>query len=115
MPLESSQRGLQLQFRPHLDRRSAQEIIVSQSCGTNGSLRTKSHSDVIPPGKCRVYYMGEGGGFPRVRAVMSLVSLRSPVVLSNPISELQHPLLPLKSVESQGMCLKLLTFPLFHT
>ncbi len=23
--------------------------------------------------RCRVYYMGEGGGFPRVRAVVSLV------------------------------------------
>jgi hypothetical protein len=23
---------------------------------------------------CRVYYMGEGGGFPRVRAVVSLVN-----------------------------------------
>ncbi len=24
---------------------------------------------------CKVYYMGEGGGFPRIRAVVSLVSL----------------------------------------
>ncbi len=27
----------------------------------------------------RVYYMGEGGGFPQVRAVVSLVSLELPV------------------------------------
>ncbi len=27
----------------------------------------------------REYYMGEGGGFPRVRAVVNLVSLESPV------------------------------------
>ncbi len=25
------------------------------------------------------YYMGEGGGFPQVRAMVSLVSLKSPV------------------------------------
>jgi hypothetical protein len=27
----------------------------------------------------KVYYMGEGGGFPRVRAVVSQVSLKLPV------------------------------------
>jgi hypothetical protein len=32
--LKSSQRGLQLRFRSHPDRRFAQEVIVSQSCGT---------------------------------------------------------------------------------
>jgi hypothetical protein len=31
------------------------------------------HSDVAPAGSCREYYIGEGGGFPRVRAVVSLV------------------------------------------
>jgi hypothetical protein len=29
-----------------------------------GSLETKSHLDVAFVEKCRVYYMGEGGGFP---------------------------------------------------
>jgi hypothetical protein len=29
---------------------------------------------------CRIYYMGEGDGFLRVRAVVSLVSLELPVV-----------------------------------
>jgi len=29
--------------------------------------------------KHRVYYMGEGGGFPRVRAVVSLVSPKLPM------------------------------------
>jgi hypothetical protein len=33
----------------------------------------KSHLDVAPAERCREYYMGEGGGFPRVRAVVSLV------------------------------------------
>jgi hypothetical protein len=39
-----------------------------------GSLGTKSHSDVGATERCREYYMGEGGGFPRIRAVASLVS-----------------------------------------
>jgi hypothetical protein len=34
MSLKSSQWKLQLWFRIHPDRRSAQEVIVSQSCGT---------------------------------------------------------------------------------
>jgi hypothetical protein len=38
-----------------------------------GSLRKKSHLDVAFAETCRIYYMGEGGGFPRVRAVVSLV------------------------------------------
>jgi hypothetical protein len=45
-----------------------------------GSPRTKSHLDEGATERCRVYYMGEGGGFPRVWAVVSLVNLRSPVV-----------------------------------
>jgi hypothetical protein len=44
-----------------------------------GNLGTKSHSDVGVMERRREYYMGEGGGFPRVRAVVSLVSLRLPV------------------------------------
>jgi hypothetical protein len=38
-----------------------------------GSLRTKSHSDVASMGERREYYMGEGDGFPRVRAVVNQV------------------------------------------
>jgi hypothetical protein len=44
-----------------------------------GSLETKSHLDVAPMENWRIYYMGEGGGFPRVRALVSLVSLESPM------------------------------------
>jgi hypothetical protein len=40
-----------------------------------GSPETKSLSDVGVVEKHREYYMGEGGGFPRVRAVVNLVSL----------------------------------------
>jgi hypothetical protein len=29
------------------------------------------HSDVAPAGSCREFYMGEGGGFPQVRAMVS--------------------------------------------
>jgi hypothetical protein len=38
-----------------------------------GSPEKKSHSDVASAEWRREYYMGEGGGFPRVRAVVSLV------------------------------------------
>jgi hypothetical protein len=38
-----------------------------------GSPGKKSHLDVIPEMWRREYYMGEGGGFPRVRAVVCLV------------------------------------------
>jgi len=43
-----------------------------------GSPRTKSHLDVGPMGSHIVYYKGEGGGFPQVRAVMNLVSSSCP-------------------------------------
>jgi len=33
----------------------------------------KSHLDVGPVERCRVYYKGEGGGFPQVRTVVSLM------------------------------------------
>jgi len=38
-----------------------------------GSPGKKSHLDVASAENYRVYYMGEGGGFPRVRAVVSLM------------------------------------------
>ncbi len=39
-----------------------------------GSLRTKCHLDLASVERCKEYYKGEGGGFPRVRAVVSLVN-----------------------------------------
>jgi hypothetical protein len=39
-----------------------------------GSPGTKSHLDVAPVERCRVHYKGEGGGFPQVRALVSLMS-----------------------------------------
>jgi hypothetical protein len=54
-------------------------LIVGISGLPLGSPGTKNHLDVAPVKSCRVYYMGKGGGFPWVRAVMSLVSPKLPV------------------------------------
>ncbi len=43
-----------------------------------GNLKSKSHLDVAPVERRRVYYKGEGGGFPQVRAVVSLVCPNCP-------------------------------------
>ncbi len=48
-----------------------------------GSPGIKSHPNVGAAKRCREYYMGEGGGFPRVRAMVSLVNPESPVVCPN--------------------------------
>ncbi len=48
-----------------------------------GSPGKKCHLDVASARSCREYYMGEGGGFPRIRAVVSQVSQRSPVACPN--------------------------------
>jgi len=82
-PLKSFQGELQVCFKPHLIRRSKQRAITSQSLESpnRDSFGTppweswdKSHSDVGVVERCKEYYMGEGGGFLRVRAMMSLVS-----------------------------------------
>jgi hypothetical protein len=41
--------------------------------------RDKNHLDVAPMERHKVYYMGEGGGFSRVWAVVSLVNPKSPM------------------------------------
>jgi hypothetical protein len=48
-----------------------------------GNLGTKCHLDVVPMESCKEYYKGEGGGFPQVRVVVSLVSLRLPMACPN--------------------------------
>jgi hypothetical protein len=60
-----------------------------QSCGSLSfknfgtpkweSQDKKNHLYVAPVESYKVYYKGEGGGFPQVRAMVSLVSLRLPV------------------------------------
>ncbi len=47
------------------------ETVLGLLLGNHG---TKSHSDVSAVSKRREYYMGEGDGFPRVRAMVSQVS-----------------------------------------
>jgi hypothetical protein len=48
-----------------------------------GSPRKKCHSDASAAEKHIEYYKGEGGGFPRVWAVVSQVSPRLPVACPN--------------------------------
>jgi len=45
--------------------------------------RTKCHLDVGLVERHIIYYKGEGGGLPHVRAVVSLVSLSLPMVRRN--------------------------------
>jgi hypothetical protein len=81
MALKRSRRGLQLWFRPRRDRTLQSGVTSVQSFGTPtgmisglhfGSPKNLCHLDVDSTASCREYYMGEGGGFPRVRAVVSL-------------------------------------------
>jgi hypothetical protein len=83
IPLKSSRQGLQLCFRPHLNPRSAAKLWAPKVMGVLtlailglpfGSLRTKWHLDVGLMERRIVYYKGEGGGFPQVRAMVSLVN-----------------------------------------
>jgi len=48
-----------------------------------GSLETKCYLDVGLVEKHKVYYKWEGGGFPQVQAVMSLVNPNLPVAHPN--------------------------------
>jgi len=83
IPSENCRRGLQLCFRSHLNRRSAHKVMGPQSSQSCGSPGTKCHLDVGLVKRHKVYYKGEGGGFPQVQAVMNFVSL---VSLSLPVA-----------------------------
>jgi hypothetical protein len=48
-----------------------------------GSPETKSHLGVGAVEQCREYYVGEGGAFPRVWAVVNQVSPRLPMSCPN--------------------------------
>jgi len=48
-----------------------------------GSLGTKWHLGAGPVARHKVYYKGEGGGFPQIQAVVSLVSPSLPVAHPN--------------------------------
>jgi hypothetical protein len=68
-----------------------------------GSPGTKNHLDVGAAKRHRKYYMGEGGGFPQVRAVVSLVSPGSlvacPSTKSAPKCELTNLLVGLMQIQ----------------
>jgi hypothetical protein len=48
-----------------------------------GSPGKKNHLDASAAESCRKYYMGEGGGFPRIQAMVNQVSPRLPVACPN--------------------------------
>jgi hypothetical protein len=77
------------------------------------SLAIKSHSDVVVVERRKKYYMGEGDGFPRVRAVMSFASPESLVTCSNtkgvPKSVLTNLLVGWMQIQMSNK--KLVTFP----
>ncbi len=59
-----------------------------------GSLATECHLDADPVASHKVYYKGEGGGFPQIWAMVSLVSLSLPVTRPNTKNDaLLNPLL----------------------
>jgi hypothetical protein len=59
------------------------EVLISKILGLPlGSPRTKCHLGASPVTRHRVYYKGEGGGFPQVRAMVSLMSPCLPVAYS---------------------------------
>ncbi len=58
-------------------------LVVKISGLPLGSPRTKCHLDVGLVERHKIYYKREGGGFPQVWAVVSLVSLSLPMVHLN--------------------------------
>jgi hypothetical protein len=64
-------RGLSKELWPHKVLKVQTRIVSGLLLGSPG---TKSHSDVSAMERCKEYYMKEGGGFPWVRAVVSLVN-----------------------------------------
>jgi len=49
-----------------------------------GSPGKKNHLDASAAESCKEYYMGESGGFPQVRAVVSQVSPSCPWLVPTP-------------------------------
>jgi hypothetical protein len=88
IPLESSWQGLQLCFRPHCNWRSAQEVMRPQSCRSPGCCNWESWDKMSfgcdPHGEAQSILKGEGGGFPQVHVVVSLVCLGYPWLVLAP-------------------------------
>jgi hypothetical protein len=155
--LKSYRWGLQLCFKLHLNWNFTHKFMGPQSWDSPkvvgvpilgilglplGIPGTKWHLGAGPVARHRVYYKGEGGGFPQVWAMVSLVSLCLLVAFSapkcsnyaltnllfglcktvwviellvnlpNPISKLQHAPLPPKCYKL-GSTSQLLLLPLF--
>ncbi len=81
--LKSYRQELKHWFRLHLNWKSTHKVMGLQSCksfnfGNFGTLiwesRDKMTFGVGPMAKHKEYYKGEGGGFPQVWAVVSIVS-----------------------------------------
>jgi len=82
IPLESFRRGYNFALDLILIKGLHTKLWGPKLAGVpNGSLRAKCHLDVGFVEKHRVYYKGEGGGFPQVRAMVSLVNLVSSSLL----------------------------------
>jgi hypothetical protein len=91
MSLERSWRGIQLFFRPHFNRRFVHKVMGFKVAGALilgilglplGSPWTRWHLGVGPMARHKKYYKGEGGGFPQVQVVVSLVSPCLPMACS---------------------------------
>jgi hypothetical protein len=64
---------LEVYFQNYGDPKLQESQLAGFRDSHSGVLGEKSHLDVGFVASHRVYYKGEGGGFPQVRAVMSLV------------------------------------------
>jgi hypothetical protein len=82
MALKRSWWRLQLWFRPRHDRTLQSGVMAVQISRSPtrtisefhfGSPKNLCHFDVASTASYREYYMGEGGGFPRVRAMVNLM------------------------------------------
>ncbi len=83
---------LQLCFKPHLNQRFAHKVMSPKVVGVPilgisklplGNLGKKCHLDAGLVARHKIYYMGEGGGFPHVRAMVSLVGSNLPMARSS--------------------------------
>ncbi len=81
--------GLQFCFRFRLNLRFSREVMGPQSrkslnFDNFGTPERKCHLDVGLMKRRRIYYKGEGGGFPQIRAMVSLVSSSCPWLVLTP-------------------------------
>jgi hypothetical protein len=93
IPLKTSWQRLQLFLRPHFNRRSTCKVMGPKVARVpilpNGSPGTKCHLDVGFVKRHRIYYKGEDGSFPQVRAMVNLVSPSCPwLVLASKVFQL---------------------------